>query len=152
MKTKYSILLVATTLILLGGCSKDDDSSDGDGITPPVTHPTNSIPIANAGEDQDVYTTTVVRFDGNNSVDADNDPLTYHWRIVSIPIDSIAMLLNDTSIYPTLITDKAGTYEVQLIVNDGFADSSPSSMTVTSENDTRYDTVTYDEGIYQWEI
>ena len=93
----------------------------------------NSAPIADAGTDQEVTVGTVVTVDGTGSSDADSDPLTYSWSIISQPSSSTAML-------PDLATDEmvfftpdiAGTYVIQLVVNDGLADSDPVTVTITA--------------------
>jgi hypothetical protein len=90
----------------------------------------NSAPVANAGPDQTVFVTTVT-LDGSASSDVDGDPLTYSWSLIRVPIDSSASLLNPTAVKPTLVADLAGTYVVQLIVNDGRASSAPETVTIT---------------------
>lgn len=58
--------------------------------------------------------------------------MTYFWALTSRPTNSIAELLNPTTISPTLTTDVAGDYVVSLIVNDGTTSSTPASLTVTA--------------------
>jgi len=45
----------------------------------------NSRPVANAGPDQTVPVGTDVMLDGSASSDADGDPLTFSWSLVSVP-------------------------------------------------------------------
>jgi len=105
------------------------DSCDGNITDPGDTN--NTIPVADAGEDQLVTTTgTVVVLDGNGSYDADNDPLTYAWTMIGKPFGSSAVLSDDTSVNPTFTSDKEGTYMIELIVNDGIVDSNASTVTV----------------------
>jgi len=94
----------------------------------------NTPPVANAGPNQTVTTDTTVQLDGSKSTDVDGDPLTYHWAIVSAPQGSAATLSNATLVNPTFITDAKGTYVVQLIVNDGTVNSSPSQVTISDVN------------------
>jgi hypothetical protein len=94
----------------------------------------NTVPIANAGPDQTILLNTLVQLNGSGSTDLDGDPLTYSWSIMSKPADSSATLTNPTSIYPTFTADKSGDYVIQLIVNDGFTDSAPDTITVSTTN------------------
>ena len=91
----------------------------------------NTRPVANAGVNQSVLSGATVSLDGIGSADADGDPLTYSWTLSSKPAGSTSALSAATSRTPTFLADLAGTYIVQLIVNDGFANSDPSTMTVT---------------------
>jgi cytochrome c553 len=93
----------------------------------------NAAPIADAGPDQNVATGSNVTLDGSGSQDADNDPLTYAWAMVSKPSGSIAALPSTASTEMVFFTpDVAGTYVVQLVVNDGTNDSRPDSVTITA--------------------
>jgi len=91
----------------------------------------NTIPVANAGVDQVVFTGDLVTLDGSGSSDADNDLLSFSWSIISAPNFSTAGLSNTAVESPTLIPDVAGTYIMQLIVNDGLANSSADTVTLT---------------------
>lgn len=94
----------------------------------------NSPPVAKAGADQTVETGATVQLDGTRSSDVDGDPLTYLWSFSSSPIGSLAILANSTSANPTFVTDKKGSYVIQLIVNDGKVNSVPSSVTISDIN------------------
>ena len=94
----------------------------------------NVPPVANAGPDQTVLIGQTVTLDGSGSTDANLDPLTYSWSFVSCPSGSTASLTNPISINPTFQIDKPGTYVVQLVVNDGIADSAPDTVTITTVN------------------
>ncbi len=91
----------------------------------------NTPPVANAGANRTVYVDSVrpVALDGSASDDADGDPLTYSWTITA-PAGSMAELTGATTATPSLRPDGAGTYEVQLIVNDGKIDSAPDTVSV----------------------
>ncbi len=99
-----------------------------------VINTTNSAPIADAGADQSVSVGSLSVLDGSASSDADNDPLTYKWTITNKPANSTAALLNPTSVKPSFTVDKPGIYSVQLIVNDGRADSEAAITLVTTLN------------------
>ena len=88
----------------------------------------NQPPIANAGTDKDVDTTVTVPLDGSNST----DNVTYRWSMVSKPTGSRAVIYNATTVKPSFIADIAGSYVIELIVNDGKLDSAPASVTITA--------------------
>jgi hypothetical protein len=99
-------------------------------IVTPVT-PTNHAPVANAGSDQSVTVGQTVQLAGSCS-DADNDPTTSTFSLTSKPVGSAATLSSATILNPTLTADLAGTYQAQLICNDGKVDSAPSTVTITA--------------------
>jgi chitinase len=90
--------------------------------------------VANAGPNQNVVLSTLVTLNGAASSDANYDPLTYKWALVSKPTNSTAALTPATlaSATPTFTPDIAGVYVATLIVNDGKVDSTPSAVTVTA--------------------
>jgi hypothetical protein len=94
----------------------------------------NAAPVANAGANQNVVLSTLVTLNGAASSDANYDPLTYKWALVSKPANSLAALTPTTlaSATPTFTPDLAGVYVATLIVNDGKVDSTPSAVTVTA--------------------
>lgn len=94
----------------------------------------NTAPVANAGANQTVGVGATVTLNGSGSVDADGNALTYHWTLMGVPAGSSASLVGATSVSPTFVADLAGQYVVRLIVNDGVSDSSPSTVTVTTQN------------------
>jgi hypothetical protein len=92
--------------------------------------------VADAGEDQTGQTETPVQLNGSGSHDVDNNPLTYFWSFTSKPEGSTATLSNETTLTPTFTPDLAGTYVLQLIVNDGQLDSDPDTVTITVPDTT----------------
>jgi len=92
----------------------------------------NSVPIANAGPDQSVSTSTLVSLDGSNSSDANNDMLTYSWSFVSKPTGSGAVLNNSTIVNPSFTADLDGSYTLGLVVNDGTVDSASDNVLISS--------------------
>ncbi len=90
----------------------------------------NAPPTAAAGPAHTVAVGQVAVLDGSASSDADADPLSYRWALVSRPANSRATLSDARAAMPTFIVDQPGTYVAQLIVNDGVADSAPSLTTI----------------------
>jgi hypothetical protein len=91
----------------------------------------NSVPVANAGADQRVPIGAQVTLDGGASSDANGDTLTFRWQFSSVPAGSSADLLNPDAQIATFTPDFAGTYVVNLTVNDGVASSNPDPVSVT---------------------
>jgi hypothetical protein len=92
----------------------------------------NVAPVANAGPDQGGVGLGLITLNGSGSFDANGDPLTYSWTFVSIPVGSLAVLADSTTVSPTFTVDLPGDYVVQLIVHDGTVGSAADSVTVTS--------------------
>ena len=87
----------------------------------------NAAPVADAGPDLwvDGRPGTAVTLDGGGSGDANGDALSYRWSLLQAPRGSRAALA-DAGALADFVPDRAGTYLVQLVVNDGTADSAPS--------------------------
>jgi hypothetical protein len=84
-----------------------------------------SCPVADAGDDLNVPTSSLVTLDGSRSYDPGGKPLTFLWSFTAIPPGSTALLSSPTAEKPSFITDKPGIYVAQLIVNNGSCDSDP---------------------------
>lgn len=104
-------------------------SSDLDTV---VVSFTNVKPIADAGINQTANAGDTIYLDGSNSSDGNNDPLTYFWSIVSKPAGSTAELSSSSASNLYFTADKAGSYIISLVVNDGFENSEPCNITVTA--------------------
>jgi len=108
----------------------DDGNSTDNDFVKIVIIPANTQPIADAGEDLNISVGSLVSLDGSNSIDNDNNDLTYKWSFTTLP-DGSSSNLNETNISnPNFTPDINGTYEVQLIVNDGTIDSEPDTITI----------------------
>ena len=90
----------------------------------------NVKPVADAGGNQAVTLGQTVQLNGGGSSDANGDTLGYSWNIVSAPAGSTAALIGAATQTPRFTTDAAGTFIISLIVNDGFLNSEPSTVTV----------------------
>ncbi len=100
------------------------------GVIPQANHP----PVANAGANQTAFVGNAITLDGSGSTDEDGNPLTYHWRIASQPAINAAVLDNASAIKPQLSINSKGSYQIELIVNDGSVDSTPATVLITTEN------------------
>ncbi len=92
----------------------------------------NQAPSANAGTNQTGEQSYEIALDGSGSNDPDGDPLKYTWSFVSKPDGSMASLSSASAVDPSFTPDLPGTYTLQLVVNDYFTDSTPSTVTITA--------------------
>ena len=92
----------------------------------------NVAPVANAGSNMSEVLNKVITLDGSASSDPNGDPLTYKWKLLSLPSGSKATLTSDTSAKPTFTADIAGVYVFTLQVNDGKVDSAIATVSVTA--------------------
>jgi serine protease len=83
----------------------------------------NLPPTASAGGPYSGVQGAVISFDGSGSVDPESQLLTYSWDFGD---DSFATGVNPGHVYTA-----AGTFTATLVVNDGIADSTASTATVT---------------------
>ena len=109
----------------------DGTLSSSDQITIDVI---NTLPVANAGADQNEPAGTLIQLNGSVT-DADAiDTHTFTWRIITAPVGS-SSTISDTSIAnPTFTPDGVGTYTLGLVVNDGDDDSVEDTMIITTSN------------------
>ena len=77
---------------------------------------------------------TTVQLSGGNSTDADNDPLTYQWTIVTAPAGSFAQLATPTSVTASFQPDVDGAYVVRLHVADPGGLSDDYDLMLTSQS------------------
>jgi len=94
-----------------------------------TTDNTAVAPTANAGPDQTVALNAFVTLDGSRSSAVNSRPLSYRWAILTKPSGSNASLTGALNVSPTFTADVAGTYVIQLIVNDLYANSVPTIAT-----------------------
>jgi hypothetical protein len=94
----------------------------------------DGVPIANAGPDQSLHWGQTANLDGTNSVDPDGGALTYTWTLTTRPTGSVAALTGGTTSTPSLVCDKAGTYEARLVVGDGNTNSPADIVRITATN------------------
>ncbi|MBI2945521.1 MAG: hypothetical protein HYY25_15110 [Candidatus Wallbacteria bacterium] len=83
------------------------------------------------------------RFQCDGSGSTDNETpgsLTYVWSFLSAPpgsrLDNSSFETTRTLVNPSFKPDRKGTYQVELLVNDGLKDSLPQSVSVAVQNTT----------------
>jgi len=94
----------------------------------------NKPPVANAGTSQSfpVDKFGTVTLDGSNSFDGDSDTIHYSWFFLKKPSDSTAILTNSETMNPTFESDRAGTYQIGLIVSDDDSNSQLSIVEIST--------------------
>lgn len=90
----------------------------------------NVAPVANAGQSQSTIVGQTVTLNGSGSIDANGDPLSYGWSVTSAPSGSQATIANSMAQIASFVPDVPGTFVIQLIVNDGFVDSLPTTVQI----------------------
>ena len=94
----------------------------------------NTRPVADAGPDQTAFVGQEVFLDGSGSGDADGDPLTFSWSLITAPEGSLVVLDDPIAVAPSVTVDRKGDFVGQLIVNDGELSSVPDSAVVSVLN------------------
>lgn len=93
---------------------------------------TNQLPVANAGSDQALTLSggnVTLNLSGTGT-DADSDTIaSYSWTTDTDPSAALAATFSGAT--KSFVLNTAGTYVFSLVVNDGFANSSADSVTVT---------------------
>jgi Tol biopolymer transport system component len=114
----YSVQLVV---------SDGKDSSAADTVTVSFQ---NIKPVADAGTSQSLTLGETATLDGSQSSDPNGDTLTYQWSLIAVPAGSVAQIVNSVAVQATFTPDRAGTYTIQLVVNDGLLNSDPSTIQI----------------------
>jgi len=119
-----------------------------------VISTTNTVPVADAGDDQAVIVLgTVVTLNGTQSYDLDGDPITYSWTMAQKPVTSTAFLDNPSSPTPTFVADVYGEYVITLVVTDSLGSSSDGdSVTVSFANVKPVAEAGGNQSVYQGEL
>ena len=84
--------------------------------------------------DQTVFIGDTVTLNGSGASDADGDSLTFNWSFTSRPSGSTAALSDTTAVNPTFVVDRAGSYTIRLVVNDGKVDSAADIVIISTQN------------------
>jgi len=110
--------------------------SDGTNVSAPSTVmiTTNQVlpPIAFAGNNKTVAHKSTVILNGI-ATDPQGLTLSYQWTLTTVPNGSNATL-SSSSPTATFVADLPGIYVAQLVVNNGFVNSNPSMVTITTTN------------------
>lgn len=77
-------------------------------LTSTVELRANDPPVADAGPDRNVFVDLQVGLNGIGSSDPEGQPLSYQWRMVSIPVGSLIQLSGAGAVVPTLTPDVPG--------------------------------------------
>ena len=106
----------------------------GDSVPDQVILSAEAVPpTANAGPDQSVTVGTTVQLNGSGSTDLNGLQLTYKWSFVDRPTESTAGLDDETAVTPTFMVDLPGSYKLQLVVSNSYADSTPDMVEISTE-------------------
>ena len=116
--------------LALLGCTSDKSSNTDSG------QDGNQAPVASAGADRTVSADETIVLDGSGSYDPDGDAIIFHWSFDRVPEDSA---LFGTDSFPNnhtstnaseLRPDVAGTYIVELLVEDAHGKESTPDLVV----------------------
>ena len=99
----------------------------------------NVKPVADAGGNHLAVVDHLFVLDGSGSYDANLDPLTYSWNMVSTPKNSSATLIGPSSVTPDFVPDVKGWYLISLVVNDVELDSDPDNATILAIHENEID-------------
>lgn len=120
LKPLLAFLGILALCASLSGCGGGTDAT------------VNVAPTANPGPSQNVVVGAVVSMDGSASKDSNGGSLTFKWTLIGKPIGSAASLTNPSYPNPKFTADLAGNYVVSLVVNDGKADSTVVTVSITA--------------------
>ena len=131
MKKILTLTLLSIVIAGCGGGGGGGVSSSGGGSVDaaPVV---NDPPNADAGSNQIVAKGSSVILNGEQSLDPEGEELSYAWSLVSAPDSSVSTLLDFSVATPSITPDVSGDYVIELVVNDGIQDSTPSQITISA--------------------
>ena len=125
LKGDYNVQLTVT----------DDDVTPKSTTDAMLARVLNSVPVANAGLDQNIVDGGLVTLDGSGSSDPDpgeTATLSYSWTLTAKPAGSTAALSAANIVNPTFTADAPGTYTANLTVSDGFSVSAPDQVNIVN--------------------
>jgi len=111
-------MVILTVGLLILGCGESDPNNPG-----------NHLPTVNGGLDKTAKVSDTINLTAIG-LDVDGDTLTYTWSFKSKPTGSIATLTTNNN-KVSFVADKEGAYLLNVVANDGLADSSVDTVKVT---------------------
>ena len=108
-----------------------EDGEDEDSV---ILYNRQTRPVARAGSDQKGEKGDFIRLEGSKSYDPDGEKINYHWAFKSKPKGSKAELSDPYAVDPSFTIDVAGTYVIELLVDDGSDKSNPDTVVIYDEN------------------
>lgn len=93
-----------------------------------TSHAISAVISANAGTDKKAITDSLITLDGSSSK---GEIQSYKWTWISKPADSNASLSDPNIVNPIFTADVDGIYQMSLVINDGFFNSEPDTITIT---------------------
>ena len=114
-------------LLLATGCGGGGGGSPS--VAPAPVAIANTAPVADAGIAQVALLDSEVTLFGGLSSDADGDALTYRWSFGARPPNSAASIV-EAGVTASFNADVSGTYEVELVVDDGTQESQVATVTI----------------------
>lgn len=130
-------------------------ASDGQLSSAPALHlisaQQNYAPFAAFSvENQRIALNEKAQLNALNTFDSEGDSLEYHWDVIDKPEGANALLQGNPGVSPQFSADKPGIYLVQLIANDGQANSYPQAKAIVVEDS--HAPVVEISGQLQWHI
>ncbi|HWR97437.1 MAG TPA: PKD domain-containing protein, partial [Candidatus Methanoperedens sp.] len=101
----------------------------------------NTAPVADAGSDRAARLGERVVLDGSASHDVDGDPLSFAWAFATRPAGSAAALDDPAALAPSFTADLVGNYAINLVVDDGSAESLPDGVSIAIGTDVAQATI-----------
>ena len=99
-----------------------------------ITVATNRVPVAVAGDDQNVDEGGLVTLNGMASSDPDGDTLGYAWALLPGYTGPAVSLSDATAAQPTFTPTDNGVYTFRLTVDDGNGGTATDDVIVTVDN------------------
>lgn len=108
--------------MIIGNCQDINEAVITEDVIKVTVGEGNSIPVANAGTDQNSNVNQAVQLN-SSAHDADGDALSFEWYFTSKPGSSNAAVANANSKAASFTPDAVGTYVVTIKVSDGKANT-----------------------------
>lgn len=126
------ILTILALALLLPACGGGDNGTGGDGTGEQGNNPQqNTLPIANAGPDQDTDKGNLISLNASLSFDADGDELSYHWEQTHGPDVTGGTGVLSTEQTPEFTApNEVSTLIFKLVANDGTGDSEADTVQI----------------------